>query len=608
MTQDPQKRKWSAKRIITLVVVSILLTIGIFLYVNFNRLISDALVKSFNSGIASDVYELKFENLSVNPFTGTIQVYNVTMLPHEKPDIIYPYINSTFELKTEKLILRDVELFTLLRFKQLKLKIISITKPDVELTLRGKRHIFLPFKDTTSVVSQDSTKAKFFESFKLDAFHLIEAAVHIASHDKQRDFSINNFTISVSDLLINAQPGEYASSFNRVLVTIGRLQGNLKKDDVQSVDFKAFNFGIDSLQMKLTLDSVIYRFHDFTTGLHKLDVQTADSLFHLTTGAFTVSYRDQSVKLKEISFIPNVSHAVLQEDHKFEHVDFSGTIKKLEFNQVNFDSLIYSKSIFIQEILLDSVALSIFKDKTKPLNKDKFPAYLGQSVRKIKVPVKIDHLRATHVELENTERKLSDSTLAKVRISRATVDVKNITNLSSNSALTMNADAWLMNKARFRANLAFYYSRDQFDFEGSLGKFDMASLTPLIRAYTPAKINKGIADEISFSGVAQDTYATGTMKFLYHDLEVDMEFKDQARWKSSVVAFAANTVLDSSNPSSPDLPPKVVTFNIQRDMNRGFVNVVIKSVLDGLKETVLMSKENRKAYKQAKKELRRKSK
>ena len=608
MTQDPQKRKWSAKRIITLVVVSILLTIGIFLYVNFNRLISDALVKSFNSGIASDVYELKFENLSVNPFTGTIQVYNVTMLPREKPDIIYPYINSTFELKTEKLILRDVELFTLLRFKQLKLKIISITKPDVELTLRGKRHIFLPFKDTTSVVSQDSTKAKFFESFKLDAFHLIEAAVHIASHDKQRDFSINNFTISVSDLLINAQPGEYASSFNRVLVTIGRLQGNLKKDPVQSVDFKAFNFGIDSLQMKLTLDSVIYRFHDFTTGLHKLDVQTADSLFHLTTGAFTVSYRDQSVKLKEISFIPNVSHAVLQEDHKFEHVDFSGTIKKLEFNQVNFDSLIYSKSIFIKEILLDSVALSIFKDKTKPLNKDKFPAYLGQSVRKIKMPIKIDHLRATHVELENTERKLSDSTLAKVRISRATVDVKNITNLSSNSALTMNADAWLMNKARFRANLAFYYSRDQFDFEGSLGKFDMASLTPLIRAYTPAKINKGIADEISFSGVAQDTYATGTMKFLYHDLEVDMEFKDQARWKSSVVAFAANTVLDSSNPSSPDLPPKVVTFNIQRDMNRGFVNVVIKSVLDGLKETVLMSKENRKAYKQAKKELRRKSK
>jgi hypothetical protein len=35
-------------------------------------------------------------------------------------------------------------------------------------------------------------------------------------------------------------------------------------------------------------------------------------------------------------------------------------------------------------------------------------------------------------------------------------------------------------------------------------------------------------------------------------------------------------------------------------MNKGFVNVVIKSILNGIKETMIMSKENRKAYKKAK--------
>ena len=34
-------------------------------------------------------------------------------------------------------------------------------------------------------------------------------------------------------------------------------------------------------------------------------------------------------------------------------------------------------------------------------------------------------------------------------------------------------------------------------------------------------------------------------------------------------------------------------------MNKGFVNVIIKSVLNGLKETMIMSKENRKAHKEA---------
>ena len=607
MNEDslPPNKRFPVKRIIVFSALGILLIASVFLYWNFSRLVSDALQKSFSSGIASEVYELKFENLSVNPFTGTIQVYNVTLLPREKPYRVYPYINSSFELRTERLILRDVEIFTLLRFKQLKLKIISITKPDVELTLNGARHIFLPFKEPADAATRDSTaKTKIFESFSLDAFHLIEAAVHVINNDKQREFKINNFTFSLNNLLIHSQPGEYTSSFDRVLLTIGQLQGKLKKGPIQSIDFKAFNFGIDSLRLKLTLDTVNYRFHDFTTGLHKLDVQTADSIFHLTTGAFTISYREQSIRLKEISFIPNVSNAVLQEGHEFEHVDFSGTIKALNFNRVNFDSLIYSKSVFIDEIMLDGVEVSIFKDKRKPLDKNKFPAYLGQTVRKISVPLRIGNLKATAVQLNNTERK-PDSTLAQVQIARATVEVKNITNLSPNSTLIMKADAWLMNKARFKTSLAFHYSKYQFDFEGSLGTFDLSKLTPLIQAYTPAKISKGIADEISFSGVAKERDATGTMKFLYHDLEVDLELKNQAKWKSSVIAFAANTVLDSSNPGSADLPPKVVTFNVQRDMNRGFVNVVIKSLLNGLKETMIMSKENRKDYKKAKRDARR---
>lgn len=602
------KRKRPVKRVIAIVVISILFTAGIVLYRNFDRMISEALIKSFNSGIASEVYELKFEDLSVNPFTGTIQVYNVTLYPREKPLQAYPYINSSFQLKTERVVLRNVEIITLLRFKQLKLKIISITKPDVDLNLRGDRHILFPFKDSTVAVTQDSvSKAKIFDSFSLDQFHLIEAAVHINNHEEQREFRINNFTITLSNLLISAKPGEYSSSFDRVLLTIGYLKGNLKKGPIQSVEFKAFNVGVDSLQLQLTLDTVKQSFHDFTFGLNKLDVQTADSIFHLTTQSFNVSYHDKSIKLKGISFLPNVSHAVLQEDHEFEHVDFSGTIKTLELKQVNFDSMMYSKGIFIDEILLDQVALSIFKDKTKPLNKKRFPAYLGQSISKIPLPVRINHVKATRVQLTNTERK-PDSTLAKVSISRATVDVKNITNLAPNSTLRMTADAWLMNKARFKANLTFYYSKKQFDFEGSLPKFDLATLTPLIQAYTPAKINKGIADEISFSGTATETGAAGTMKFLYHGLEVDLELKNRAKWINSVIAFAANTVLDSSNPGTPDSPPRLVKFEIQRDMNRGFVNVVIKSLLNGLKETMIMSKENKKAYKQAKKNQREKNK
>ena len=46
-------------------------------------------------------------------------------------------------------------------------------------------------------------------------------------------------------------------------------------------------------------------------------------------------------------------------------------------------------------------------------------------------------------------------------------------------------------------------------------------------------------------------------------------------------------------------------------MNKSFVNLVIKSLLTGMKETMIMSKENKKAFraekKEAKKEARKKA-
>jgi hypothetical protein len=98
------------------------------------------------------------------------------------------------------------------------------------------------------------------------------------------------------------------------------------------------------------------------------------------------------------------------------------------------------------------------------------------------------------------------------------------------------------------------------------------------------------------------------MKFLYHDLEIDLNLEDQAKWKSSLVALAANTVLNNSNPSSEKLPPRIVQFSVERDMNKAFVNLLVKSILDGMKETMIMSKKNRRTFRESKREVRKEKK
>jgi hypothetical protein len=598
------KKKWPVTRTLLLSLLVLLILVGIYLYQNFNRLLSDALLQSFNKSVISDVYELKFEKLQVNLINGSIQVRNVTLLPREKPLKEYPYINSSFSLKTENLLLEEVEIRTLLKENRLLLSNLLITKPEIEFLLNGPRHVMLPFKDTTATpIKKNEPGKRPITSFGLKKFQLNDASFHSLNSHKQREFRITGLNFSILHLLIAEELGEYMTSASDVDFSIDTFQGDLKKGGIQQLGFKDFEIGIDSVHVQLALDTLTYQFGDFSTNIHDLDMQTADSIFHVGMKSFELSYQAKSVLVKEVSFKPNVSHAVLQKKHTYQHTEFSGSIGKLSLNQVNFDSLIYAQKILIGEITLEDVKAAIFKDKTKPMDSTRFPVYLGQTIRGINAPLHIGQVRATNVELENTERK-PDGTQATVTISKATLGVNNITNLNSKEMLELQADAYINDKVRFNATLAFSYSKPQFRFEGHLKKFNLTDLNPLIQAYTPAKINNGITDEISFSGVAEQTKASGRMKFLYHDLEVDLELQDQAKWKSSVIAFAANSAVHSSNPASPNQPPREVSFNIERDMNKGFVNVIIKSILNGLKETMIMSKENRKAFKETKREAK----
>lgn len=606
MSSDPvaTKSKWPVKRTILIGLLLILTAAGYYFYINFNRLLSDALLKSFNSSVISDVYELKFENLRVNPVEGSIRVFNVSVLPREKPLKDYPYINSSFSLKAKDLLLENVEIGTLLKDSRLVLRKMHIIEPEIVLNLNGERHIMLPYSNKPAKADQAREAKRPIQSFGLTEFILRDASFHTTNSRAERQFKVGDVDISLSDLRLESDSLSYDFSINQARLSIGSISGDLQKGPVKHISFSEFKIGIDSVDYHYSLDSITHRFHNFTTALRDLDIQTADSTYHVLMKSFDLSYKDRSVELKAVSFKPNVSQAVLQRAYHYQHTEFSGSVGSLRLSEINFDTILHAGKIYIGEVALDQVKAAIYKDRTKPFDSTRYPVYLGQTILGIKMPLNIRKVNATNVELKNTERK-PDSTEATVIISKARLTAENITNLAPNQSLVMHADAYLLGKVRFNASLSFRYDKPAFNFKGQLAAFNMPDLNPLIGAYTPAKINSGTADEISFSGIAGQASASGTMKFLYHDLAVDLQLQQKAKWKSGVLAFAANTALNNSNPVSESTPPRIVTFSAERDRNKGFVNLIIKSVLAGMKETMIMSKENRQTHKEVKREAKR---
>jgi len=589
---------------IGLILLSVFLVIGtasFFIYLNFNSLISTALKNVYESNQISEVYELTFENLRVNPLGGNISVLDVTFRRKEIPRKSYPYINSYIQLKTKKLILEDVDIWLLLRSNQLKLEKIAIIRPDIELDINGFNPILFPFKN--AALGDPGEEKTQIDSYFLGEFQLTDASFRLINSAQKREFTVENFNMSFQDLSLEKNNQEDLFFLKELEFSVDKFSGSTHEDLLKQLSFADFKLKFDSVDVQKNLDTLIFNFQDFASEINDLDIQTRDSLFHIMMSSFDLSYRDQTIALEKLSFKPNVSNAVIQKNYKFQHTQFSGTVGKIYFDGVNFDSLLYANKFYINSIALDSISALIYKDNTKAKDLKHFPQYLGQVIMEIPNPVLIKTLKATNVDLVNEERK-PDGSIARVSINRGTAGAKNITNLAPEETLTLNAVAYLANKVQFKLNLGFSYSKPQFTFDGVMQKFELASLNEIIEAYTPANFTAGVADEIKFSGLARNSSSTGNLTFLYHDLKVNLELEDKAKWVNDLITFGANTALHSNNPVSSTIPARSVKFGADRDMNKGFVNLIIKSLLDGMKETMLLSKENRREFNQAKREAR----
>jgi hypothetical protein len=604
MAKNNQKKRRPFK--IAAVLIAFSLAAFFVLSLSLDKLVSSTLKQIFDSSLAADVYQLQFDKLSVGLLSGSIKVHDVVLKPLREPKKKYPYINSSVELTTSLLFLENVEIMQLLFNKELRVEKIIIIRPDVAFALNGSRNIFLPFPEMIKVQKdplQEKGYDAFLDAFHLSAFRLKDASVEMTNSFSKSEYRVERVSLALNNLDIGMDRGTYVSRVELAELLIGRFEGDLSTGFAKHVSFEEFSIRIDSATSAASTDTLLYKFLDFRSSIQNLDLLTKDSLQEITMEQFDLWYRDESIKIDEVRFKPNVSQAALQSRHKYQTAEVSGSFKTLALKQVNFDALIYHSRLMVESIQIDSVKAKIYKDKTKPVDKQRLPAYPPQSLTGLDLPISIGKVTATNSIIDNTEI-LEDGTTAQVHVYNATFSLKNFSNISPVGQMRLHGVGDLEGVARFDATLLFDYAGSKFDFAGFVAPFDLTGLNKLLGAYTPVQLESGLCDQVKFNGIAYDTYAMGTMEFLYHDLKFTVNIEDKAAWKSTLLSFAGNNVVRSSNPTSENEPSRVVDFQIERDMNKAFLNVIIKSVMEGIKETMVMGKENRKAHKEKKKDDR----
>ncbi len=175
----------------------------------------------------------------------------------------------------------------------------------------------------------------------------------------------------------------------------------------------------------------------------------------------------------------------------------------------------------------------------------------------------------------------------------------NVTNdsvsLIENHYANAYVEAYLMGKGKLNVHLAFNLTDPLggFSYDGSLGTMETSAINSLSKPLAMVATSSGKVNSMTFDIKGNVKGASGTLVLKYEDLNIVLMKKDEREnfKKMGLISLFANALLvDNANPKGNG-PLKVAHPSYARPHDGSFFNLMWKTVFEGLKESVGITKE-----------------
>jgi len=600
-TKRKAKKKISKrKKIVSGIIIALFLIVTSALFYinsNFNNLISSKIYTLYNQSEAANYYNLHFDKLRVNLVNMSIRVYGVHFYPRNAEHPNFFQENGSLEVEIGKIVLKDADIIDFLSSNDISIDAFKLK--DTKISIYKTSDKFQPFAFIKKENNNDSLQI----SIHIQSLNINKAElVYHRNSEYNTKNSFDNFNLEVAQLSL-VKNESFTFSFEKLMASLNDVSYQGDGDKGIYVSMKQFQFGVSKFQSQNKKGKFDFSFKDLFFQLSQPKLITTDSIYTISAEKVMIDKSHKKVVLSNASVHPNLSKKAFTNNFKFQKLRPELIIQNIQLTNIDFNRLINNKGIFADSLVISSGQAKLFKSKMKPLNKRKFPNYLALQIKSIKYPLRIKVISAKKIDIDFTLEQ-ENGQLSHVNINELQGNLYNVQNQNSYRKLRLTAKGKLENSIPFSARLAFSYTKDWFSYHVEVSKSNLRSINKMIHSFAPVSIKNGNVEHITVKGSANRTSSRGEMTFLYTDLNIQIDQdKESIKRKigSHIISFAANTYLLSNNPTDPSLPPRKVHFIASRNMNKGFIHILIQSILSGVKETVLPSRENRQRYKQVKK-------
>ena len=590
------KRNKKARRRKVVIISLLVFVLGIgggFAYITtqFNELMREKIISLYEQSEVSHYYKLEFKKLRVNLLSMSVRIYDIRFSPLSEKHKPFFEENGSLSLHVGKVIVKKADLIDFLTNNEVTIERFELAHTAIKI--ENKKEKFAPFAFIRNAKPNDSLQ------LKISARHIYldKTKLQFTGNEKKEvEYKFRDFSMEVDSLSLNKMPGDFRFSFSKLLATLSEAEINSNGGAIISLD--KLHFGIANLDVQNLQGDFSFKYRDFFMELKAPSIITPDSLFTVSAASVLIEEQRKRLRIRDLEVHPNLNKPAFVRRFRYQTLRPDVKVGLVEFTNLRYRSLIDKQSLMADTIYISDVYADLYKTKRIPLNKNKFPNYLGKQVYGIKMPIDVSVVDIKNANVDFSVHQ-EDGRLSRIDINDISGVLLNLQNQNPDKKLLLNAKGRIHNVVPFSVELIFDTQKDIFSYKGRIFKSDLSKLNKVVSSFAPVKIKSGLLKSITFNGFASRTDTRGSMLFLYEDLNISIEKKDENKKKditNVLFSFAANTYIYKNNPAK-DHPPREVRFMKPRNMNKGFIHVLVQGLLSGIKETIAPSKENRQKYK-----------
>lgn len=333
-----------------------------------------------------------------------------------------------------------------------------------------------------------------------------------------------------------------------------------------------------------------------TISVGKLRFATADSLYYFGVDSVLINALQKNLTAYSFTIMPRGDKNTFTKKLPYAKDRYNLTFKEVFFKKTDWWSIVSNEGFSAKEAFVKNGKLEVYKDgKLPPSPESKAGEYPQQLLMKIPFPISIDRVSISNLDVTYEEINPKSDMLGKIMFTNINGTAINVTNDSNKIAtdpfMKIEANCRVLKDGPLHVIFGFDLSKATqgvFTVNAQFGAMNTDRLNKVFEPLGLFKIKEGKINGLTLLMKANNQASTGTVKFLYSDIKVDIYKKGNEggeQKKRGLISFFANTfILKKSNPGTDGIA-RVENVAYTRDIHNSFFNVILKTMMAGVLKT-----------------------